>query len=368
MTYDGKSTSAVYRIEVPAHKKRFSISNLPWMTVGAILPSANTYDQTKAYQLHSKRLRAMVISGEILAYDKGSGEPLDAESQSLFFAEPANRIAEQDNVMIPVRELVKFAAVYQIEVVVLAGPESEIIAIEKNLADLREKIRLVVLTSEDGLVPLLDAASWLGGFPLSKVPLSNGLTEFNQRLGEQIWGHSAIEEALTAKYGAPPKVAVMETVLSEDWSDEVERVAMKDGQPIYEKGPRPDAADLKHYGATRMIAVSFLLEVARGQGNGVLTQVLADAITERNKTLSAGLDEPEVVAIASETEKISSKGKPWTDERLKEVAAYRQDHGTLAAAKHFGISTALIREKLPNEKTNKRNSSPFGNMTNTLKR
>jgi hypothetical protein len=79
-------------------------------------------------------------------------------------------------------------------------------------------------------------------------------------------------------------------------------------------------------------------------------------------------DEPEAVAIASETEKISSKGKPWTEERLKEVAAYRQGHGTKAAAEHFGISTALIRGKLPSEKTNKRNSSPFGNMTNTLKR
>ena len=40
-------------------------------------------------------------------------------------------------------------------------------------------------------------------------------------------------------------------------------------------------------------------------------------------------------------------GKTWTPERLSKVKAYRELHGTAAAASHFGISASLIRKKLP---------------------
>jgi hypothetical protein len=79
-------------------------------------------------------------------------------------------------------------------------------------------------------------------------------------------------------------------------------------------------------------------------------------------------DVPEAVAVSSKTAKVTDKGQPWTDERLRLIAAYRAKNGTQKAAEYFGISTALIRKKLPNEKPNKSNSSAFGNMTKTLKR
>lgn len=52
-------------------------------------------------------------------------------------------------------------------------------------------------------------------------------------------------------------------------------------------------------------------------------------------------------------------GKTWTPERLAEVKAYRDAHGTNATALHFGISGALIRQKLPGQKTAQGGHSVF---------
>lgn len=35
--------------------------------------------------------------------------------------------------------------------------------------------------------------------------------------------------------------------------------------------------------------------------------------------------------------------QPWTDERKADLRAYRAEHGTKAAAEHFGISTTRVR-------------------------
>lgn len=43
-------------------------------------------------------------------------------------------------------------------------------------------------------------------------------------------------------------------------------------------------------------------------------------------------------------------GKRWTDERLAGLAAYRAEHGTKKAAKHFGISESRVRFLLPSAK------------------
>jgi hypothetical protein len=45
-----------------------------------------------------------------------------------------------------------------------------------------------------------------------------------------------------------------------------------------------------------------------------------------------------------------SSGGKWTDEELAELRAYRDLHGTRAAARRFRISEARIRQLLPNEK------------------
>jgi hypothetical protein len=42
--------------------------------------------------------------------------------------------------------------------------------------------------------------------------------------------------------------------------------------------------------------------------------------------------------------------REWTDEELAELRAFRDEHGTKAAAKKFGISEARIRQLLPTEK------------------
>lgn len=40
-----------------------------------------------------------------------------------------------------------------------------------------------------------------------------------------------------------------------------------------------------------------------------------------------------------------AKGKRWTDDEVAELAAYKNQHGTKKAAKHFSISEALVRKK-----------------------
>jgi hypothetical protein len=63
-----------------------------------------------------------------------------------------------------------------------------------------------------------------------------------------------------------------------------------------------------------------------------------------------------------------AKGQPWTPERLEAVKTYRDTHGATKTAEHFGISSALIRRKLPTSKAASKNSSPLGNMARALKK
>lgn len=50
--------------------------------------------------------------------------------------------------------------------------------------------------------------------------------------------------------------------------------------------------------------------------------------------------------------------KRWTEENLAELRQYRRDHGTKAAAAHFGISESRVRQKLPGAKPQKK-ARPF---------
>jgi len=65
---------------------------------------------------------------------------------------------------------------------------------------------------------------------------------------------------------------------------------------------------------------------------------------------------PVVVESASNA---PSNGKVWTPERLAEVRAYREKHGTKKTAEHFNVSTSLIRQKLPSEKPKPKGYSAF---------
>lgn len=55
----------------------------------------------------------------------------------------------------------------------------------------------------------------------------------------------------------------------------------------------------------------------------------------------------EVPSQAMPIKNASPNSKVWTPERLAEVKAYRDMHGTKKAAEHFGCSPQLIRKKLP---------------------
>lgn len=55
----------------------------------------------------------------------------------------------------------------------------------------------------------------------------------------------------------------------------------------------------------------------------------------------------------------AASGKKWTPERLAEVKAYRDKHGTSQAAKHYGITTTRIRALLPGEKPRPQGYSAF---------
>jgi hypothetical protein len=52
--------------------------------------------------------------------------------------------------------------------------------------------------------------------------------------------------------------------------------------------------------------------------------------------------------------------KKWTSEMLQELSAYRDEHGTRAAAKHFGISDARVRQLLPNTTSSTKKSPQRG--------
>ncbi|PJI96449.1 hypothetical protein CLU85_1195 [Acidovorax sp. 69] len=51
--------------------------------------------------------------------------------------------------------------------------------------------------------------------------------------------------------------------------------------------------------------------------------------------------------------------KVWTDEKLAEMKAFRDKHGTKKTAERFGVSTQLIRRKLPSEKHKPQGYSAF---------
>ena len=52
-------------------------------------------------------------------------------------------------------------------------------------------------------------------------------------------------------------------------------------------------------------------------------------------------------------------GKVWTPEKLAELRAYRDEHGTKKAAEHFRISGARVRELLPSDKPKQKGYSAF---------
>jgi hypothetical protein len=52
-------------------------------------------------------------------------------------------------------------------------------------------------------------------------------------------------------------------------------------------------------------------------------------------------------------------GKVWTPEKLAEMKAYREKHGTKKAAVHYQVSESRIRKLLPSDKPKPKGYSVF---------
>ncbi|MCZ2103089.1 MAG: hypothetical protein OZ923_03200 [Comamonadaceae bacterium] len=76
-------------------------------------------------------------------------------------------------------------------------------------------------------------------------------------------------------------------------------------------------------------------------------------VEELAQFLESNRDEVRIRIIQADTQRgandTASTGKKWTPERRQKLASYRKKHGTKAAAEHYGISGARIRELLPKE-------------------
>jgi hypothetical protein len=209
--------------------------------------------------------------------------------------------------------------------------------------DLKTEIVRSIENSDDGFVPVMQAAKWLAHYPKPiQTAQANRIDSIGGPQLSITWQGLALISNELAKRDGPNDS-------NHDLAD-----------TEYRKGGT---------GNTK-VSVNLLCHVALESKRKSLFRLLKETLKSlevRDAAISRIEDESEAPVAASQTERIGSKGKLWTDERLKEVAVYRQKHGTQKAAQHFGISTALIRKKLPGENPTKRHSSSFGNMAKNLR-
>lgn len=85
----------------------------------------------------------------------------------------------------------------------------------------------------------------------------------------------------------------------------------------------------------------------------------ATGVAEARPQIAASVAQP--VAPARGT------AKQWTPERRAELRAYREAHGTKAAAAHFGITEGRVRQLLPGEPARPVAASPWAGLTHKLK-
>jgi hypothetical protein len=70
--------------------------------------------------------------------------------------------------------------------------------------------------------------------------------------------------------------------------------------------------------------------------------------------------EPQAAPVATESaSNFPGTGKVWTTEKLAEVKAYRQKHGTKKTAAHYQVTEQRIRQLLPGEKPKAKGYSAF---------
>jgi len=109
-------------------------------------------------------------------------------------------------------------------------------------------------------------------------------------------------------------------------------------------------------------ATDFPVFTVAGQASLDWRELITAAIqTEELRLLDFGSKLPIRNAASSNSNPKNMTVKlRWTPEFLEEVATYRDKNGTKATAKHFNVTTAMIRKKLPGVALIKSKNDAFG--------
>ena len=108
--------------------------------------------------------------------------------------------------------------------------------------------------------------------------------------------------------------------------------------------PRPDAAKTK---AVHGALVSYPEQIRQQVIQEALQQLAQQNAADHPATNPAGKQQTPGHGPGSGTISARKKGERWTPEALKTLKAYREEYGTEAAAKHYGMTTTRIRALLP---------------------
>ncbi|ARV18487.1 hypothetical protein AEP_01541 [Curvibacter sp. AEP1-3] len=93
----------------------------------------------------------------------------------------------------------------------------------------------------------------------------------------------------------------------------------------------------------------------------------ANAETSRQVDLLSPANEEIPMPLEVHSEPSEGTSKKWTTEKLQVLSAYRDQHGTRAAAKQFGISDARVRQLLPMMNSSTKKSQKLGVWTGLKK-
>lgn len=91
----------------------------------------------------------------------------------------------------------------------------------------------------------------------------------------------------------------------------------------------------------------------------VLLRAASDAIAGPAQSAVALAEEPAV--------QVRGAAQPWTAERRAALHAYREEHGTKAAAEHFGIAQSRVRQLLPREHAKAAKPDVWAGLKHTIK-
>lgn len=146
-----------------------------------------------------------------------------------------------------------------------------------------------------------------------------------------------------------------------DWEDGPETESLNDIDPSNNYARR---AVREAFDAYRQ-AVKSVGEPDNGDTwrDAMVRELLTPKVEPEPAVVGAAPAQPQTAqpapVVAESASNMPGNGRVWTPEKLAEVQAYRDAHGTKAAAEHFKVSEQLIRRKLPSKKPTPKGYSAF---------